>query len=200
VRGSGGVWSWLLTAVWLLCVNAPAGAGEIYSWRTEDGGYAFTDDAEAIPTRYREQVETRGQAGLSGYSRYTAQHEAATDHYAERLGERVQHLRQLNGALGRRASEPVARAPQAEPAPDYVNLRTRSGDAAGVDLSIPDRAGDEPLTVETVFVRLEDSNVIQRVQVTRRGDRIVAISKPRSRNWNISDPIDEADLLAELQK
>ena len=30
-----------------LALAAPAYAGDIYSWRTEDGGYAFADDAEA---------------------------------------------------------------------------------------------------------------------------------------------------------
>lgn len=200
-KGSGGVWSLLLTGALLLGLSAPATAGEIYSWRTEDGGYAFTDDPEAIPTRYRGQVKTRKTAALTGYARYTAQHEAATDHYAERLAERVERLRVLNGTRGERETAEAARAPRAERAPDYVNLRTGPSDRPGVDIAIPSRADDEePLIVETVFVRLEGSNVIQRVQVTMRGDRIVAINKPRKRNWNINDPIDEADLLEELQK
>ena len=49
----------------------PALAGEIYSWRTEDGAYAFTDDAKAIPPRYRDQVETRKSEGLRDYPRLT---------------------------------------------------------------------------------------------------------------------------------
>ena len=202
VRGFERIWSLLLTAALLLGASAPAVAGEIYSWRTEDGGYAYTDDATTIPTRYREQVETRKTAALSSYPRYTATNAAATDHYAERLAERVERLRLLNGALGGRETPEVEPAPRAERAPDYVNLRTGPSDRAGVDLSIPSWAGDDdaPLVVETVFVRLAGSNVIQRVQVTMRGDRVVAINKPRARNWNISDPIDEAELLKELQR
>jgi hypothetical protein len=195
-RVSGGVLSLVLTAAWLLAASAPAAAGEIYSWRTEDGGYSFTDDPVAIPVRYREQIETRESAGLSGYARYTAQNEAATADYAERLAERVERLRLRGDALGETETG------RAVPAPDYVTLRTGSRDASGVDIAVPSWAGDEeePLVVETVFMRLEGSNVIQRVQVTRRGDEIVAINKPRARNWNISDPIDEAYLLEELQK
>ncbi|MGI9591601.1 MAG: DUF4124 domain-containing protein, partial [Myxococcota bacterium] len=55
-RIAGGVWSLLLTAGLLLGSAAPASASEIYSWRTEDGGYSFTDDPNAIPARYRDQV------------------------------------------------------------------------------------------------------------------------------------------------
>jgi hypothetical protein len=201
-RGFGRMWSLLLTAALLLGASLPAVAGEIYSWRTEDGGYAYTDDAAAIPTRYRDQVETRKTAALASYPRYTATNAAATEHYAERLAERVERLRLLNGTLGGRETLQSEPAPRAERAPDYVNLRTGPSDRAGVDLSIPSWAADDdsPLVVETVFVRLEGSNVIQRVQVTMRGDRIVAINKPRPRNWNISDPIDEAELLEELQR
>ena len=73
-----------------------------------------------------------------------------------------------------------------------------SGERAGVGVAVPTDSEEAPLTIETVFVRLEGSNVIQRVQVTRRGERIVAVSQPRTRNWDINDPVDEAELLEAL--
>ncbi len=197
--GFGGVWSWLLTGALVVGLSTPAFAGAIYSWRTEDGGYAYTDDPKAIPERYRAQVTTRAASRLQDYERYTANNDAATQRYAERVEERVAAFRARNAEV-----ETVA--PQAAPvgragAPDYITIRTGRRDRGGVDLAVPSVASpsSEPLTVETVWVRLEGSSVIQPVQVTKRGDEIVAVNKPRARNWNISDPIDDADLLEALQ-
>ena len=55
-----------------LFVGGLASAEEIYTWRTQDGGYAFTDDQKAIPPRYRESVEVRRLEGLEGYERFHA--------------------------------------------------------------------------------------------------------------------------------
>lgn len=198
----GGVWSWLLTAALAAGVSAPASAGAIYAWRTDDGGYAYTDDPKAIPERYRDQVETRVPARLKDYPRYTANNDKATARYADRVEERVAHLRELNGALNQRelTSPEAAAAPQG--APDYITIRTGRRDRGGIDLAVPSGAGIDqaPLTIETVWVRLEGSSVIQPVQVTKRGDKIVAVNKPRARNWNIGDPIDESELMEELEK
>jgi hypothetical protein len=196
----GGVWKVLLTAAALAALAVPAGAGEIYSWRTEDGSYAYTDDPKAIPPRYREQATARASRSLAGYGRYTPQDDGATAVYAERLRERVERLRELNHELARRESGRAARGAGAQ-APEYVTLRTGRRER-GVDLTLPaTRAqGQQPLTVETVFVRLEGSNVIQRVQVTKRGDEVIAITKPRPRNWNVNETVDEAELLEELER
>ena len=59
----------------------PALAGEIYSWRTEDGGYAFTDDEKAIPPRYRDQIEIQRIEGLGDYPRLTTPDAGASDAY-----------------------------------------------------------------------------------------------------------------------
>ena len=110
------------------------------------------------------------------------------------------HLRELNTVLTQR-DETVVETVRPGAAPDYVTIRTGRRDRGGVDLAVPSggAANEEPLTVETVWVRLEGSSVIQPVQITKRGDKIVAVNKPRARNWNIADPIDESELLEELR-
>ena len=83
----------------VLMFGLPALAGEVYSWRTEDGGYAFTDDPKAVPPRYRDRAQARTTAGLSDYERLTAPEAGSTDAYAQRLADRLDHLRALNQNL-----------------------------------------------------------------------------------------------------
>jgi hypothetical protein len=184
-----GVWSWLPTALLVLGVG-PSGtaAAEIYAWRTDDGGYAFTDDAKAIPPRYRDRADVRPGGSLRDYARFTPRDDAASRDYAQRLAERLAALRERNAV---RATD---HEPQAEAARERVTLRTGRG--SGVDIT--SEGSDEPVVIETVFMRRDGSAVVQPVRVTRRGDRIIAIEMPRNRQWNINDFHDEADLEREL--
>lgn len=185
---TSGVWSWLPTAALVLGVGLSGTASaEIYAWRTEDGGYAFTDDAKAIPPRYRDQAEVRPGGSLRSYARFTPRDDAASRDYAQRLSERLAALRDRNADPG---EEPEA----AEAGRESVTLRTGRGSS----VDITSEAGDEPVVIETVFMRRDGSAVVQPVRVTRRGERIIAIEKPRNRQWNINDFHDEADLEREL--
>jgi len=177
----------------LFVLTGPAQAGDVYSWRTEDGGTAFTDDLKSIPARYRSQVERREVAALSGYERFSRQDAAAADSHAERLAERLERLRALNG---NRVGVPRARSPRAE-APGSLTLRNGNREGAEIDLSLPAgaSASGEPIVVETVKMRLRGSSVIQDAEVVRRGDEILAVRKPRPRQWNLSDPVNEGDIL-----
>ena len=49
----------VVAAAFGAALAAPAVADPVYSWRTEDGGYAFTDDPKGIPARYRDQAQVR---------------------------------------------------------------------------------------------------------------------------------------------
>jgi hypothetical protein len=173
-----------------------ATAEEVYSWRTQDGGYAFSDDEKAIPPRYRDRVEIRRTEGLEGYQRFTPKDDQATHRYEERLAARLEHLRALN----RPAQAPSSGAPadSAAPAPprDQITLRTGRRDAPGIDITT---SGDgEPVVVETIMMRPKGKMVSQNVQVTRRGAKTIAVVKPRAREWNVSDIIDEEDLKEQL--
>ncbi len=187
--------SWAaLVGAGALLAGGLATAGEIYAWRTPDGGYAFTDDEKAIPPRYRDRAEVRRTGGLEGYQRFTPKDDPATNRYEERLAARLEHLRALN----RQAKAPSSGAPtdSAAPAParpsEQITLRTGRRDAPGVDIT--QSSEGEPVVVETILIRPKGKSVSQNVQVTRRGGKTIAIVKPRAREWNVSDIIDEEDL------
>jgi len=148
----------------------PALAGEIYSWRTEDGGYAFTDDEKAIPARYRDQVETRTTADLSDYPRLTAPDAGASDAYSRRLSDRLDHLRLLNRDLDSAyAPRPV------EPGVD--SLAVQSGQ---FNIGVPlEGEGDGPLVIEKVRFRHRREMATRHNTIIRRGDELLAVIKGR---------------------
>ncbi len=189
---TSGVWSWLPMAALVAALGLSQTAGsEIYSSRTQDGGYAFTDDPKAIPARYRDQVKVRPGGGLKGYARFTPKDDAASQSYEERLAQRLEHLRAINAPPA--PSQQAASGP-AGPSREKVTLRSGSD---GPSVEITTEEGDEPLVIETVFMRRDGSAVVQPVRVTRRGDRVIAIEKPRNREWNIATDVwDEEDLEA----
>jgi hypothetical protein len=170
----------------------------MYAWRTQDGGYAFTDDEEAIPPRYRDRAEVRRMESLDGYRRFTPKDDPATRRYEKRLAARLAHLRALNGQPRTPGSEAPAgsAAPAPTPPRDLITLRTGRRDAPGIDITT---SGDgEPVVVETILMRPKGKSVSQNVQVTRRGNKPIAIVKPREREWNVSDIVDEEELKQQL--
>lgn len=185
---TSGVCSWVPMAALVLALGlSGTAAAEIYSWRTEDGAYAFTDDAKAIPARYQDQAQVRGSSNLGSYKRFTPKDDAASKSYEDRLAERLERLRAFN-------SPPAPSQPAAAgvPGPARETVTLRNGNSS---VEITSEDGDEPLVIETVFVRRDGKAVVQPMRVTRRGDRIIAVEKPRSRQWNLlSDVYDEDDL------
>ena len=118
--------SWTaLVGTAVLLTGGLAAAEEIYTWRTQDGGYSFTDDAKAIPPRYRDRVEVRRLEGLEGYPRFTPKDDEATHRYEERLAARLEYLRALN----RQAMAPPPGTPAASAWPI---ARSRSERIAGI--------------------------------------------------------------------
>jgi hypothetical protein len=189
--------SWTaLVGTGVLLAGGVAAAEEIYSWRTQDGGYAFTDDEKAIPPRYRDRVQVRRTEGLEGYRRFTPKDDPATQRYEERLAARLEHLRALNT----RPQAPSSGAPASGAAPtppgDLITLRTGRRDAPGIDITTS--GNGEPVVVETILMRPKGKSVSQNVQVTRRGSKPIAVVKPREREWNVSDIIDEDELKQQL--
>jgi hypothetical protein len=188
--------SWALAGAAALAAGlaAPVAADPVYSWRTADGGYAFTDDPKAIPARYRDQVEVREAKRLDEYKRYTPADDEASERYAIQLDRRLEHLRRVN-------AQPVVRAPQtfagtpADPSgvSASVSMRSEMGFQPGVEIADATN-GDEPIVVETLFTRPEGKMVTRQTTVVRQGDKTISIVKPRLREWNVADDIhDEAE-------
>ena len=174
----------------LAALVAPAAAGPVYSWRTEDGGYAFTDDPKAIPARYRDQAKLRSTARLREYARYTPSDDKATGRYAERLTQRLAHLRAVNAqpVVRRETVASSSTAPTAA-----LTMQSANGYAPSVEIS--QNTGGEPIVVETLFTRPEGKMVTRQTQVVRQGDQILSILKPRLREWNVTtDILDESEI------
>src|SRR5262245_38724730 len=88
-------WKSAFVAVLMLAAAMPA-AAEMWSWRTEDGGYAYTDDAKQIPARYRAQAKRVSQRSLGSYERLTVQDGDASARYADGVARRLESLRAAN--------------------------------------------------------------------------------------------------------
>ena len=174
--------------LWL--APAPASAGAIYSWQTDDGGYAFTDDPEAIPTRYRDQARTRASAGLKDYERYTEPVRGSGERYAEELAERLEHLRAIN-AVPAPAGPGRATVAGASATGPRISLRTGNESAPTIDVTTD--AGAGPLVVETIFTRPEGKIVTRKSLIVRQGGKTVAVVRPRSIETNTFEIVDEND-------
>ena len=177
-------------AAFAAALAAPAAADPVYSWRTEDGGYAFTDDPKAIPPRYREQAQKREAGRLHDYKRYTPSDDAATERYAADLTRRLEYLRAVN------ADRVVASAPS-EPhlAQTSSSISLQSANNFQPSVQFDQATGGEPLVVDTLFTRPEGKIVTRQTQVVRQGDRIVSVVRPRLREWNVATDIhDESEL------
>lgn len=61
-------WGLGLLVAW---AAAPATAEVVYSWTTDDGTLAFTDDQKKIPARYEKVVKERTLESLRSYPRLT---------------------------------------------------------------------------------------------------------------------------------
>ena len=61
----------LLGAVLIVGLAGPSFAGNVYSWVTEDGTHAFTDDSKRIPAKHRDEARRRSMGKLSRYERFT---------------------------------------------------------------------------------------------------------------------------------
>lgn len=174
----------------LAAVAAPAAAEPVYSWRTEDGGYAFTDDPKAIPARYRDQVEKRETGRLGDYQRYTPSDDEATERYAAQLDRRLAYLRAAN-------AQPVApreAAAVAGSAGSKASLSMQSTENYAPSVVISENTGGEPIVVDTLFTRPVGKMVTRHTQVVRQGDQILSIMRPRLREWNVTTDIhDESE-------
>ena len=184
----------LVTAAALL-LGGPAAAEQMYAWRTDAGAYSFTDDPEAIPARYKDRAKLRQTGNLDDYRRFTPADGRSSDRYHQQLAARLDYLRAASGAVPAASQRPTTAAPAA--APSGLTYRTSGSDSGGLEVSLP--SSSEPTVVEHVWMRPSGNIVSQLVEVVRQGDRIIAINKPRSREWNPSDTVSEEDLLTQVE-
>ncbi len=177
----------LICALILLGVAPTAGA-EIYAWRTDDGGYAYTDDPDQIPARYRARATEQQRAPLAGYERYTRQDDEASARYAERLERRLQALREAN-------AEP-RQAPAAAPAASTPGtLMVSTGGENGSQIEVPMTADGPPVVIDPGLSKRDGDFRTRRVTVVKQGDRTIAVIKGPPHNFDPIDSIQDEDAL-----
>jgi hypothetical protein len=183
---------WAVLGGVALTLPAVTAGGELYSWRTDDGVYAYTDDPKAVPARYAEEVEVVPSAGLSGYERFTQQDGTAANRYADRMAKRLDYLRQVNASP---APAPRGYTPAQAAATTTISIATGNEQAPRLDITTPTGAGHAPLVVEPVTTKPDGWIRTRRTTLVRQGDQTIAVLKGRKRETNPStDFLDEDDL------
>jgi hypothetical protein len=185
---------WAVLGGVALTLPAVTAGGELYTWRTDDGVYAYTDDPKAVPARYADEVEVVPSAGLSGYERFTQQDGAAANRYADRMAKRLDYLRQVNAAPAP-APAPRGYAPAGAAATTTISVATGNEQAPRLDITTPTGAGQAPLVVEPVTTKPDGWVVTRRTTLVKQGGQTIAVLKGPKRETNPStDFLDEDDL------
>ncbi len=153
-----------------VALAVPAGAGTIYHWRTDEGGYAFADDLKRVPARYRDRVETRETASIQDYARFTPVDGAIEAAETARLEAEVARLRARNAELEARAAAPLARGA------GEVEIRATASGEPLLRLGGTD-AGAEPVVIERKRLRTKGLTT-RTTTVVRQGDRVLAVIQP----------------------
>ena len=189
----------LLGAILFIAMAGPAFAGNVYSWVTEDGTYAFTDDAKRIPATYRSEAKSRPMGDLKRYGRYTV--DRTGKGYTDRLDQRRADLRE------RASAEPsnVTAAPTSMPgttsglkyAVPFIGGGSPGGHrGAQMQLGLGGPGmGDngEPMSVESLRMQPSQGQATRHVTVVKQGDRVVAVIKGEIRDRS-PEGIKESDL------
>ncbi len=170
----------------LLGTASSAFAGNVYSWVTEDGTYAFTDDPKRIPAKHRDEAEARPMADLKRYARYTV--DRTGKGYTDRLWQRQTELR----------DRAVAEAPAVSAGPagtvgtglgysvPFIGGGSPGGHrAAQMQLglgALGANGSDEPITVESVRMNPTAGQATRHWTLVKQGDRVIAVIKGENRD------------------
>jgi hypothetical protein len=187
-------WTWSriptgLSLTLLIGGLAVPALAETYSWRTEDGVYAYTDDPQHIPARYVEQARLVPLRSLQSYERFTPQDPVATNHYANRLSDRLQYLRGINSA-----AQPAAAVPTAAGAPAQSTISFSTGGANDPRIELPvGQTGDTPIVVDPILAKRKGDFRTRRVTLVKQGDQIIAVLKGSPHVFNPALDIEDED-------
>jgi hypothetical protein len=163
----------------------PAMAGSVYTWTTEGGTTAYTNDSERVPAKYKNSTKRRTLGALEDYPRLSKSRVKVVGDYSQRVHARLQHLRAGSQA------DSAASAPAEHPM--TMNLEQGAGPGGGDRIAIPIGAlGQEPVISEEFSLRTRDSIATRNVQVSQQGDRILAIRLGPKNQRKINQRMDAA--------
>jgi len=175
-----------IAALALGAVAIPATAGTFYQWRTEEGSFAFADSLRKVPARYRDEMTTRTMASLSGYERFTPIDRTANVRYERELVARLDTLQSRRSVL--------ASAPQHQSMKTPTSIMVRTGNESSPAIQVSSDSGNGPIVMEKVQTRPADGMVTRHSWVVKQGDKVVAVTIPRSHESSTSDILVEESL------
>lgn len=182
----------------LIGLSGPAFAGNVYSWVTEDGTYAFTDDPKRIPAKHKAEAKARPMGDLKRYGRYTV--DRTDKSYTDRLRQRQSDLREqaistspqvvVSGQGAGQGAGVVYNMP--------FNVGRSGGGQRGAGMQLPLGAtgtttGDEPITVESIRVKPVEGEASRHMTIVKQGDRVISVFKGENRD-RTSEPTSESEL------
>ncbi len=165
-------------AIAIAAVASPSMASTVYSWTTEDGTAAYTNDAKRIPAKYKDSAKRRTLGKLNNYPRLTKSDVKSEIPYSQRVHARLEKLR---------GAPPAVSMGPAPGAAHPITLHV----GAGIEVPI-DTRGEEPIVTEDFSVRMRDSIATRDVRITRQGDKIIAVRVARKNQRKINERLDDA--------
>jgi hypothetical protein len=158
----------------------PAFAGNVWSWRTEDGSFAFTDDSKRIPAKHRTEAKRKSMGKLTRYERFTKVSGETEKPYTDRVRDRQSEFRARTATAPMGAYAGAARSNDVGLAFGVSAGGGREG--AGTQILVPlnpNRTSSdfEPTTVESIRVKPRHSMATRHFTVVKKGDRIVSVIK-----------------------
>ena len=184
----------LIAAAVLFAVATPAGATVVYRWKTDDGVYAFTDDAKRIPEKYRNQAKASPMRSLRGYKNYTPAQRSGTTAYRQQMEKSARDLGRLNARIYGEGAAPMgtsSRSAGNDGAALWVGQAGQSTVALQEGL---DSDSDEPIVIEQKRFYIPGLNSTRTNTIVRQGNRILAVTKPLAHQDDISDIQSESTL------
>jgi hypothetical protein len=169
----------LLGAFLVAGLAGPAFAGNVYSWVTEDGTYAFTDDSKRIPAKHRAEVTKKSMGKLTRYERFTEVSSESGKPHADRIRERQMELRQMaaGAPMGAIASAIGGQGKGIVYSIPVTGNGRNSGTAIDVPVGNGASASDRPTVISDIRVKPRHSMATRHWTVVKNGDRIVTVIK-----------------------
>ena len=170
----------LLGTILVAGLAGPALAGNVYSWVTEDGTYAFTDDAKRIPAKHQAEAQKRTMGKLTRYERYTEVSSEVEKPYADRIRDRRSALRQMSATAPMGA---VAEAMQSQETGVVYSIPANGGNGttSGPMFDVPAGGAGSPDTGQTTIsnIRVQPANSMatRHLTVVERDGRPVTVIK-----------------------
>lgn len=158
-----------VVAGFVVGVSAEVLADTVYTWTTEDGTVAYTDEEKRVPAKYRDRVEIKVMDSLEGYHRFTPVDEAAVaaEDVAPTTGDAVI------------ATAPAGAIQSPRPGVSVISGGSRYG-SGGVIVPTDSGASDEPIVIEKRRVQMSDSMATTHETVVRQGDRVISVRRNES--------------------